>query len=49
MKNIQNNYFIKEGLEINKNYYLINETTWNTLNEIFQSTNKIRRKGNEMI
>ncbi len=47
MKNIQNNYFIKEGLEINKNYYLINETTWNTLNEIFQSTNKIRRKGND--
>ena len=45
LKNVQNNFFIKEGLEINKNYYLINKNTWISLNEIFQSTNEIKRKG----
>jgi len=45
---LQNNYFIKDGLELNKNYYLINKNTWKTLNEIFQSTNEIKRKGNDI-
>ena len=43
----QENYFIKEGLEINKDYYLIKEVSWKCLNVLFQSTNEIIRKGND--
>ena len=43
----QENYFIKEGLEINKDYYLIKEDSWNCLDDLFQSTNIIIRKGND--
>ena len=43
----QENYFIKEGLEINKDYYLIKEDSWKCLNVLFQSTNEIIRKGND--
>ena len=45
--NKQENYFIKEGLEINKDYYLIKEDCWKNLNDLFQSTNEIIRKGND--
>ena len=45
--NIQDNYFIKDNLILNKDYYLINKEIWNELNNIFQSTNEIRRIGND--
>ena len=42
----QENYFIKEGLEINKDYYLINKENWDFLDKFFYSTNELIRRGN---
>ena len=44
--NEDENYFLKDNLEINKDYYLISQKHWNILKEIFDSTNEIKRKGN---
>ena len=43
--NIQDNYFIKDNLEMNKDYYLINKEKWDYLNNFFLSTNELIRKG----
>ena len=43
---LQDNYFIKDNLMLNEDYYLINKETWFELKEIFHSTNDIRRKRN---
>ena len=40
------NYYIKENLKINRDYYLINKHIWSSLNEIFESTNELLKKGN---
>ena len=44
--NIQDNFFIKDNLEINKDYYLINKENWDFLDKFFYSTNELIRKGN---
>ena len=45
---IDENYIIKNNLVLNKDYYLISETYWNTLDEIFDSTNIIKRQRNNL-
>ena len=40
------NYFLKDNLEINKDYYLTSQRNWNILNDIFGSTNEIKRNEN---
>ena len=44
--NDDENYFIKDNLELNKDYYLISHKNWNFLNEIFDSTNEIKMNEN---
>ena len=44
--NIQDNFFIKDNLEINKDYYLINKENWDFLDKFFYSTNELIRRGN---
>ena len=45
--NIQDNYFIKDNLEVNKDYYLINKEKWEYLDNFFLSTNELIRKGKD--
>ena len=45
--NIQDNYFIKDNLKKNKDYYLINKEKWDYLDHFFLSTNKLIRKGKD--
>ena len=44
--NEDENYFLKDNLEIYKDYYLTSQRNWNILNEIFDSTNEIKRNEN---
>ena len=44
--NEDENYFLKDNLEIYKDYYLTSQRNWNRLNEIFDSTNEIKRNEN---
>ncbi len=44
--NDDENYFIKDNLELNKDYYLISYKNWYFLNEIFDSTNEIKMNEN---
>ena len=46
--NLDENYFIKKGKKLNEDYYLINEKDWKILNNIFGSTNEIKRKKNNL-
>ena len=45
--NEEENYFLKDKLEINKDYYLISQRNWFILNEIFDSTNEIKKNENK--
>ena len=47
--NEDENYFIKDNLIINKDYYLISQRNWNILNEVFDSTNEIKKNENENV
>jgi len=40
--NDDENYYMREYLVLNKDYYLISQRNWNILNEIFDSTNEIK-------
>ena len=40
--NDDENYYMKENLVLNKDYYLISQRNWNILNEVFDSTNEIK-------
>lgn len=40
--NDDENYYIKENLVLNKDYYLISQRNWNILNEVFDSSNEIK-------
>jgi hypothetical protein len=44
--NDDENYYIKDNLVLNKDYYLITQRNWNLLNEIFDSTNEIKKMRN---
>ena len=46
--NEEENFFIKNNLILNKDYYLISQRNWNILNEIFDSTNEIKIKENNI-
>ena len=41
--NDDENYYIKDNLVLNKDYYLITQRNWNLLNEIFDSTNEVKK------
>ena len=45
--NEEENYFLKDKLQINKDYYLISQRNWFILNEIFDSTNEIKKNENK--
>ena len=47
--NEDENYYIKDKLVLNKDYYLISQKNWIILNEIFDSTNEIKRIENNNI
>ena len=49
MINEDENYFIKDNLILNKDYYLISQRNWNILNEVFDSTNEIKKNENENV
>ena len=44
---IQDNYYIKKNLILNKDYYLINQQIWNNINQLFESTNELLKRGND--
>ena len=46
--NIDENYFIKNELKLNENYYLINEKDWSLLTKYFGATNEIKKKANNL-
>ena len=43
----EENYFLKDNLQKNKDYYLISQRNWFILNEIFDSTNEIKKNENK--
>ena len=46
--NQDENIFLKKNLELNKNYYYVNYKDWELLNSIFDCTNEIKRKKNNL-
>ena len=46
--NLDENDFIKKNLERNKDYIFVNFNDWNFLNQIFDNTNEIKRKNNNL-
>ena len=46
--NLEENDFIKKGLKLKENYMLINFKDWNYLKSIFDATNEIKRKKNNL-
>ena len=47
-KNLDENDFLKKSIEINRDYIFINSKDWKFLKEIFDSTNEIKRKKNNL-
>ena len=46
--NLEENIFFNKNLEKNKDYIFVNYYDWNFLNQIFDSTNEIKRKINNL-
>ena len=46
--NEDENFLLKKNLSFNKDYSLVNENNWNFINELFGSTNIIKRKINNL-
>ena len=47
-KNVDENYLINDNLSLYKDYLLVNENIWSFINELFGSTNEIKRRGNNL-
>ena len=45
--NDDENYYIKDNLVLNKDYYIISQKNWIILKEIFDATNEIKRNENK--
>ena len=46
--NEDENYLVNEKLILNKDYCLVNQNIWDFINELFGSTNEIKRKSNNL-
>ena len=46
--NPDENIFLKKNVELNKDYYFVNYKDWDLLNSIFDNTNEIKRKKNNL-
>ena len=47
-ENEDENYLLKDNISFFDDYSLVNENNWNFINELFKSTNEIKRKRNNL-